>query len=291
MFNTSSYYQQSKGLPADNGFQLAVLQSTDTSTALREIGKVGTILGSVSIAASTVFGYDPSLSISATAVGALTWFCCHKIAQNLETQAQSMLRHFRNLERERKNNPQNESHVIRLTPQESMNVKEKISIALETNRLEKRKENSKSLAEELKKTLACKMGNNHSTQKLTQLFGVLLVDNIQKLNVNEDQIEICLYEKTKKLINSESTVLNLPQKIVFRIEGKTIAFDKKFAPYEDRTGSALIKSNFSWWKIEVKEETLKLIAPHNFGVFTTFAGGTPVVRNVNTQKFIDSISI
>lgn len=290
MFNTTSYYQQSRGLPAENGFQHAILKWADTSTTLREVGKVGTVIGSVSTVASTFFGYDPTLSLSATAVSALTWLCCHELAQNLEPQAQSMLEHFRDLERERRNNPRDESNVVRLTPQEFMDVKEKITLALQASRLEKRKENSRSLAEELKKTLESKVGNDHSTQKLTQLFGVLLMDNIQKLNVNEDQIEICLYEKTKKLINSESTVLNLPQKIVFQIKDKTIVFDEKFAPYEDRTGSSFIKSNFAWWEIEIKGEILELIAPHNFGLFTTFAGGTPVVRRVNAQSFINSIS-
>lgn len=271
MFNTTSYYQQSRELPAENSFQYSLLKWADTSTALRELGKVGTIIGSVNAAASTVFGYDPALSISVAATSALTWLCCHKITANLEPQAQSMLEHFRSIERER-NNPLN-------------------LVSFKINTLEKRQGNSRSLMNALRDVLRNKLKDENSIQKLNQLFEVLFLDNIKKLIVNDDQVEITLYEQSKKAISLESTILNIPQKIVFKIINNAIIFDEKFAPYEDRTGSSFIKSDLAWWEIEVKGEEFKLITPHNFGLFTTFAGGTPVVRKINAQNFLNSISI
>lgn len=203
-------------------------------------------MGAVSTAASTVFGYGPTLPLSVTAVSALTWFCFHKFAQNFEPQAQSMLRHFKDLERERKSNPPNKENVVCLSPQEFLEIKEKISLASLANTLRKRKENSRSLAEELKKTLEIRLKSNNSTQKLIQLFDVLLVDNIKKLIINEDQIEVQLYKSTTKRINSQSTILNIPQKIVFQIKDGIIIFDETYAPYEDQTGGTFFKSTFFW---------------------------------------------
>ncbi len=112
MFTSTSYYQQSIGLPVENDTQLTILKLADNSTTLREIGKIGSIIGTVSIAASTVFGYSPTLSISATAVSALAWFFCHKIAQSVEPQAQSMLKHFKDLEREKNNKAQEDKNRV-----------------------------------------------------------------------------------------------------------------------------------------------------------------------------------
>lgn len=290
MFNNTSYYQQSIGLPVENSFQQAILKWADTSTTLREAGKIGTLLGSVSTVASAFFGYDPTLSLYATTVSALTWICCHKLAQNLELQAQSMLEHFRNLERERRNNPLNESNTVKFSSKEIKNMQQRIDLSLKAKILEKRREHSETLMEGLKKLLKSKIQDENSSKQLNQLFSALFQNNIRNLTVHNDQIEINLYEKRTKSINSESTLLNIPQKIIFQIKNNTITFDENFAPNEDRTGSVFIKSNFAWWEIAIKDEMLELVAPHNFGLFTPFAGGTPVVRKINTQTFIDSIS-
>jgi hypothetical protein len=97
MFNTSNYYDQSRGLPAKNDHQLMLLKWADTSTLSREISKVGTIVGLVSSVSSLVFNYDPTIPLICTAVSGCSWLLFSTCAKKLEPQAQHMLQYFKDL--------------------------------------------------------------------------------------------------------------------------------------------------------------------------------------------------
>lgn len=97
MFNTSNYYQQSIGLPVQNGFQIAILQWADAAAFLREIAKVGTVVGLVSSASSVVFNFDPTIALTCTAVCGISWFLTKTCAQKLEPKAQEMIKYLERL--------------------------------------------------------------------------------------------------------------------------------------------------------------------------------------------------
>jgi hypothetical protein len=97
MFNISNYYEQSRGLPAQNGFQIAILKWADASTLLRETTKLGTVVGLVSSASSVVFNFDPTIALTCTAVCGISWLLTRTCAQKLEPEAQSMIQHFKDL--------------------------------------------------------------------------------------------------------------------------------------------------------------------------------------------------
>lgn len=99
MGKISNYCEQSKGLPAENEFQLTVLKWADAATFLREGGKFGTAIGLASSAASVVFNFNPTVSLTCTAVCGLTWLLGGACAQRLEPQAQAMLDHFKELKK------------------------------------------------------------------------------------------------------------------------------------------------------------------------------------------------
>lgn len=97
MFNVSNYYEQSRGLPAQNGLQIAILQLADTFTLLRETTKLGTVVGLVSSASSVVFNFDPTIALTCTAACGISWLLTRTCAQKLEPKAQSMIQHFKEL--------------------------------------------------------------------------------------------------------------------------------------------------------------------------------------------------
>jgi hypothetical protein len=97
MIKTSNYYEQSMELPAQNSFQLMLLQLTDATTLLREGSKMGTVIGLVSLAASAVFNFNPSPALTCTVVSGLAWVLSRTCAQKLEPQAQDMIQHFVNI--------------------------------------------------------------------------------------------------------------------------------------------------------------------------------------------------
>lgn len=97
MLHISNYYEQSRGLPAQNGFQIALLQWADTSTLLRETTKLGTVVGLATSASSVVFNFDPTVALTCTAVCGISWLLTRTCAQKLEPQAQIMIQHFKDL--------------------------------------------------------------------------------------------------------------------------------------------------------------------------------------------------
>lgn len=97
MFNMTNYYQQSLVIPAQNSLQITILELADLSTALREITKLGTVVGLVSSASSVVFNFDPTLALACTAVCGTSWLLTRKCAQYLEPEAQEIIQHFKDL--------------------------------------------------------------------------------------------------------------------------------------------------------------------------------------------------
>lgn len=102
MFGASSYYAQSKGLSAENEYQIFILKFADTFIALRDAGKYASVIGIVGTVASTILGYYPSYPLSMTAIGGCIWFGSSKIAQRLEPEAKKMLDHFKDLQKRKK---------------------------------------------------------------------------------------------------------------------------------------------------------------------------------------------
>lgn len=293
MINTTNYYGQAEGLPVENGFQRKVLRFADSATLLREVGKLGSVVGLVSSAASMVFTYDPTLSLTVTAVGGVMWLCFSKLAQKLEPEARVMIEYFRELQQE--NMEKEPSSVVQLTG-ELQQLRTNAARLLSAMRIANRKEQAAVGMKELQEIVEKTLSDESNVLRVNQLFNVLFSDNIREIKSSVSkkgvvEIEIQLYEAAKKTVHSESTILYIPKKLKFELEnnGRLTFSDEKLAPYEDRTDSLLLKSNFAWWDIFVKGEELELICPHNVGVFTTFAGGTPVVRRVDAQTFLESI--
>lgn len=101
MLNITNYYNQSIGLPADNSYELALLKWTDISTFLRETSKVGILIGIVSSASSLIFNFDPAIPVTCTIISGCTCILLTACARKLEPQAQQMLQHFKELQKER----------------------------------------------------------------------------------------------------------------------------------------------------------------------------------------------
>lgn len=102
MFQTSDYYRQSMSLPAENSFQIALLQWTDTAIFLREASKMGTLIGTVVSASSLVFNFDPTIALSCTAVFIVTFAVTRECAKSWEPQAKDMIQHFKQLQGQRR---------------------------------------------------------------------------------------------------------------------------------------------------------------------------------------------
>lgn len=92
---------ESRGSPTISGFWTTVSRFSNRYTTLREIGKLGFVVGTVSTTASIVFNYDLTFLVSFTAISGFTWLCCDKIAQDLESQAQAILEHLKTSQREK----------------------------------------------------------------------------------------------------------------------------------------------------------------------------------------------
>jgi len=137
---------------------------------------------------------------------------------------------------------------------------------------------------------------SHKKENINQLITALFANNIKNMNyfdTNEGtKVEIKLHRAFTKKIISERTVLHVPNEVHFEIQNNgTLVFESaKYAPYEDRTESYIVKSNFIWWQISVIKESFELTCHHNFGLLTTFAGGVPVVKLVDSKAFLSSLS-
>ena len=94
MFNFPNYYAQSGGL-IKSSYQLMLFEWTDISILLREISKVGIVVGLVSSASSVVFNFDPTHAINWTAISGCSWLLFRTCAKKLEPQAQHMLQSLR----------------------------------------------------------------------------------------------------------------------------------------------------------------------------------------------------
>lgn len=101
MFNSTNYYEQSKSLPVQNSFQITLLKFADASTFIRETSKMATLVGLISTAASLVFDFNSTLPITTAVVSAVCWGLSSACANGLESQAQSMIKDFKELKNAR----------------------------------------------------------------------------------------------------------------------------------------------------------------------------------------------
>jgi len=264
MVHTTHYLEQSKGLPVEDGFQLAVLGCVDRITFLREASKVAAVAGLVGNAASMIFNYNTTLPLIITAVGGVTWFCCSKMAQKYEPQAKEIIRYFRGQQRERKS----AQHRGR-----------------------------KHLLEELQSIVKKRFCNSENTKMITRFLTALFSDTIESITtpvplIMSNKIEIQLCEAIEKRNTSRSTTLYIPKKLKFELESDGGIFfpEEKFAPHESCTNCCIFKSNFVWWHVSIKGEELELSGPSNVGIFTVFfTGEPPFEQNVDAKTFIESI--
>ena len=97
MFKISNYYDQSKGLPVKNSYQHMLLRWSDASTLLREVSKIGTLVGLVCFVASAVFNFDHKVAVTFTAFSTCSWFLFRTCSRKLEPQARDMLQYFKDL--------------------------------------------------------------------------------------------------------------------------------------------------------------------------------------------------
>ncbi len=103
IFNVSNYYEQSRGLPKENDFQIMTVKLADYSTYARELTKVVAVAGLVTTAVCFLFNSDPTIPLICTTISGIGWLLTRTCAQRLEPQAQDMIKHFRALQAERAN--------------------------------------------------------------------------------------------------------------------------------------------------------------------------------------------
>jgi hypothetical protein len=99
-----TYFSQAQGLEAHSPYELDILKNADLSIEIKEIAKIGTIIGTVACVVSPIFNYDLTTPLIVTSVSAIAWFGLHKLAQKLEPQAQSMIRELQERTPENQNN-------------------------------------------------------------------------------------------------------------------------------------------------------------------------------------------
>lgn len=97
MFNVTNYCEQVRGLPAENDFQLVLLNCTDISTYVRETCKCGAVVSLVISASSAVFNFDPTIAFTSTPIFGVSWLIGRTCAQKLEPQAQDMIKYFKEM--------------------------------------------------------------------------------------------------------------------------------------------------------------------------------------------------
>lgn len=100
MFNLSNYYEQSRGLPAENDYQLILLKMTDASTLGRETAKIAALIGFVGSVSGVIFNFDPMKPLYWTMAFGASWLIARACAHKLEPQAEDMIRHFKELRNE-----------------------------------------------------------------------------------------------------------------------------------------------------------------------------------------------
>ncbi len=153
---------------------------------------------------------------------------------------------------------------------------------------------------EFKKLFDENLKDKNVKEKIVALFERICDQNIESFEFqrkeNFTRVNLKLHKQIKK-ITSQSTTLYIPKQLEFNINNDdSIEFcdenhnSGKNCPWEDCTNSWVVKSNYIWWLINVKEENLELTCPLEVGIFFTFAGGTPNVRNVNAQIFTNSLN-
>lgn len=71
------------------------LSVSNRYTNLRRIGKLGFVIGTMSLAVSSFFNHSPTYSLTVTAISGFTWLYCNQITKDLESQAEVLLEHFR----------------------------------------------------------------------------------------------------------------------------------------------------------------------------------------------------
>lgn len=94
----------SRELPIETRLLNTVINSSNFTT-LSEKGRLGSLVGTVCTMASIVFDYHPTVFFTFTAISGLTWYCCDNIAKNFESQAQQILEHFKESQKEKGQNP------------------------------------------------------------------------------------------------------------------------------------------------------------------------------------------
>lgn len=86
----TAYYEEAKNLSINDEAE-RILKYADIATSAREVGKIGSVIGTVCTVASSIFGSDPQLSISITAFSSMVWFSAHQVAELLEPKAKNIL--------------------------------------------------------------------------------------------------------------------------------------------------------------------------------------------------------
>ncbi len=91
----STYAEKAEKLQLNSPYEFDILTNADFVIKMRKSAKIGTIIGSVASAASSIFSYDPTIFLVVTSVSAIAWFGSHKLVQTLEPKAQRMIQELK----------------------------------------------------------------------------------------------------------------------------------------------------------------------------------------------------
>lgn len=151
-------------------------------------------------------------------------------------------------------------------------------------------EPSLQLQEEIYRTIE----SGPAKEKINQLFQNICGDNIQDITIQQkaEESRVTIDLKKSQYKRLENSHLYIPKKLEFYIDKEFITFVSDMgvnAPYEDMdTYCCILKHRFTWMMISLKENDFELVAPQWVGLFTPFCcGGTPTIRNLDAQRFID----
>jgi hypothetical protein len=99
MLNMTSYCSQSENLNLTLKDRF-ILEATDLSLCLQEIGKASSIIGTIISIGHTILASDPiatpTVALSMALSGSITWLCFHTLSEILELKARRILAQSQN---------------------------------------------------------------------------------------------------------------------------------------------------------------------------------------------------
>lgn len=90
----------------------SILRIYHKCTALAEVGKFGAVAGTIGTVVGVFFNYDTHLPLSLAAISGITWICCGKIAQDFESQAQTIMESFKESQKRKKHVSNHSFHLL-----------------------------------------------------------------------------------------------------------------------------------------------------------------------------------